>query len=109
MKTKYRIVSNGYQQYLEYLKITKGFFLDSEKWCRVWKPHYDEIFGRDYACLDWYLYVEGSEYELKDFTEKWPNIDEYFKYAEIEQAKLEEEVKKKREERKRRSKEVKYL
>lgn len=109
MKTKYRIVSDGYQQYLEYLVTTEILFWKHEKWCRVWKPHYDEIFGRDYVSLDWYLYVEGSDDELKEFTNKWSNIEEYFKWAECEQTKLEEEVKIKREERKRRSEKVKYL
>ena len=76
-RTKYRIVNDGHRYFLQYEK--RGWLFS--KWTYVWKPYYDEIWGRELDSLGTKCYVNGTESYLREFTEKWKYIDEYFKYA----------------------------
>jgi hypothetical protein len=94
--TKYRIVSDGYAEMLEYLKTYKcSFFFwkwELQKWTRVWWPKYDKVRGRDESCVfpEYDLHVSMYNNNLKKFVEMWPNIDEYFTWATTEQKRLEQ-------------------
>ena len=105
--TKYRAVSNGYYDELEYEKETHFLFFKRKSWCPVWRPYYNEIWGRQLGFQD--KFITGINTNLKDFTTKWPEIKDYFKLAWEEQEKLEEKVNKKREEREKKRQDVKYF
>lgn len=81
--TKYRSVcKDGYNTYLEYLT-------PSNKWKRVWYPYYDTFWGREKSELyDDVLYVCNYNTNLELFIKKYPIINDYFKWAEVEQDRL---------------------
>ncbi len=86
--TEYRSINDGYNNYLEYLYEYKYlFFFTKHKWQRIWKPYYDTIYGRD-IFDDSDLLVCGRNNALKDFVKKWPDIQDYFEWANHEQDKL---------------------
>ena len=55
--TKYRIVSDGYAEHLQYLRERKFlFFFSVRYWCYIWRPYYDRIWGRgegQVLCQGW--------------------------------------------------------
>lgn len=91
-KTKYRIINNGYFEWLQYLKETKFlFFFTYKKWHYVWKPYYDKIKGRD-DILGYDTYINNSRDIYSNSCEthikRYPYIEEYFKWANARQAEL---------------------
>lgn len=92
MKTEYRTVCDGIVTYLEYKRIKKRFFFDSENWVRIWRPYYDKWYGRD-TVLDSDLYVTTHDGRPEDFVKRWPDIQEYFKWAQQQQDRLEQAAK----------------
>lgn len=89
--TKYRTVSNGYWEYLQYEYEYKYlFFFKKTKWLYVWYPYYDKITGRYYLdCPSDYGYVNSLRGIRPDeFVKTWPEIDAYFKWATEEQNRL---------------------
>ena len=58
--TKYRIVSDGYAEHLQYLYEKKVFFFFTvKKWRYIWYPYYDKIWGRslNISGYDNYMYA----------------------------------------------------
>jgi len=105
--TKYRTVSNGYYDELEYQKEFKFLFFKRNSWHSVWRPYYDEIWGRT---LDYrHNYINSINTNIKDFVTKWPNIKNYFDWALEEQEKLEEKINKERIKIELKKQEVKYF
>lgn len=93
--TKYRTVSNGYAKYLQYLYEYKYLFcFTREKWCYVWKPYYNRVYGRSLDICGYNTYVCSYSHDLKEFSNKWPDINKYFEWAEKEQKRLESDVEK---------------
>lgn len=81
MTTKYRTVSNGYWNWLEYQDHSfnwLGFRI--KKWKRVPKPYYDKIWGRslgdvsDTATDSW---VNSLDDNIENFVKANPDIFDY--------------------------------
>lgn len=92
MNTQYRTISNGYWEFLQYLT-TKPYFVfwKKEVWSYVWKPYFHRSYGReDITGSD--TFICSLHENLEKFVEKWPNIEDYFKSARVEQERLEYKV-----------------
>ena len=92
-KTIYRTISDGYAEHLQYLRETKVlFFIPKKKWCYVWWPYYDRIRGRSLDFSGYDTLVCSYNNNLKNFPQKWPDINEYFEWARKEQKRLEDDA-----------------
>jgi len=105
--TKYRAVSNGHYDELEYERETHFLFFKLKSWRPVWRPYYDEIWGRQLGFA--VKFINETNTNLKNFTTKWPDIKKYFEWAFEEQEELEEKVNKERAEREARKQDIKYF
>lgn len=95
--TKYRTVSNGHWDFLQYLVVKKFLWFKFEEWEYVPKPYYCTFTGRsDSTGSD--IYINSLNSNLSKFVTDYPCIDEYLKYYNIEQDKLEVNVTKKQNE-----------
>lgn len=93
--TKYRKISNGHWDFLQYRKEKKILWLFSyHKWEYVWKPYYDKIWGRGLDCSGTKGYVNSLNCNLTSFINKWTNIEDYFQEAKKEQTLLEDKANK---------------
>lgn len=87
--TKYRKIHNGHWEFLQYQnERTFLFIFKLKRWCYVWKPYYDDIWGRQLDSSGDKCFVNSLGCNLKDFIDKWPNVNLYFEWAENEQKKL---------------------
>ena len=93
--TKYRIVSNGYQHYLQY-EITYKFlwFWTKTRWECVPKPYCNMTTGTNFCSGDDIYINTLSSDNLEKFVEQWPDIEPYLKITEKNQELLEAEYKK---------------
>ena len=108
--TKYRIVSDGYAEHLQYLRERKFlFFFSVRYWCYIWRPYYDRIWGRGMDSYGYKTYISSHNTDFESFTSKYKCISEYFKWASKEQKRLESRAKKETEEINKRKSEVTYL
>lgn len=105
--TKYRIISNGYWEYLQYATEHRFLWHKYVKWHYVPKPCYDSVWGRDW--LDEYLFVNSLEDSIEGFIKEYPDINAYWPIFNEKQRKLEEEVRVEREKIENRKSEVKYF
>ncbi len=87
--TKYRKENDGYVDFLQYEKETNFLFFTFKTWKYVWRPYYCSSFGRSMDTTGYDTYVCRYNNNLEDFVQKWKNIDDYFEYANEEQARLE--------------------
>lgn len=88
--TKYRTVSDGYAKHMQYLHEEKSlFFFTTKKWCYVWWPYYDRIWGRSLDGGGYKTYVCSYNNDLSLFPKKWPDIEKYFEWANKEQERME--------------------
>lgn len=88
--TKYRTVSNGYWDYLQYeIEYKFLFFWTKTKWEYVWKPYCDKSTGTYLAGKDDKYVNTLKDGNLEHFVESWPNIEKYFLQAKIRQEELE--------------------
>ena len=115
MKTRYRTVNNGYWELLQYEVVetyTVGFWflkktLERKYWAYVPRPFYDEFYGRfDPVRSD--TTVNSLKNNLDQFVKDYPDITEYWKVYEKQQAVLVEQAKAKNEAYRQRKKNVKY-
>lgn len=92
-KTKYRTVSNGHWDYLQYLVVKKFLCFKFEEWNYIPKPYYNTFTGRSDPNGSHTLL--NSLYDNPEgFMNKYPYIDEYLKIYEARQAELEAEANK---------------
>jgi len=90
--TKYRTISNGYWDYLQY-EIEykeKHIFCKTKtktKWENVWKPYCDKSTGKYYGQKQ-DQYINSLNDDIKNFVQKWSNIEEYFIQSKIKQEEL---------------------
>lgn len=87
--TKYRTISNGHWDYLQYEVEYKFFFFWTRKnWEYVWKPYCDKATGDYYGSEDNCYINSLRDGNLEKFVQRWPNIEEYFEQAKLEEVKL---------------------
>lgn len=109
-KTKYRTINDGYCIFLQYLHIWKLFyFIPIKTWKKIWRPYYDKNTGRMYDILGYDTYICRYNTCIDDFIDKWVYIDDYFKWAKIEQDKLVKKVHAQNAEIEEKKKEIKYF
>jgi len=109
-ETKYRTISDGYKEYLQYERKTHFLFIFTVyKWTYIWRPYYDQIWGRslDTTCSDTYICSYNTYF--KDFIEKYPHIEDYFTWADEEQKRLEHIANEEKKEIEEKKDTVKYL
>ena len=87
--TKYRTISNGHWDYLQYeVEYKYLFFWTRKRWEYVWKPYCDKATGTYYSG-EYNSYISSlKDGNLEEFVQKWPNIEEYFEQAKLRQAEL---------------------
>lgn len=93
-KTKYRTISNGHWDFLQYLVIKKFLWIKIEEWHYVPKPFYRTFSGRPDS-IESNTHINSLNDYPSDFVNKYPYIDEYLKIYETEQAELENKADKK--------------
>lgn len=116
MKTKYRTINNGYWELLQYehvYKVTKGFWwwkkeVEKVDWYYVPRPYYDETYGR-YDSIGSEKYVNSLKNNLEFFVKEYPDINEYLKMYEEQQALLEAAAQQKNERRRYNKTKVRYF
>ena len=92
-KTTYRSKSNGYNNFLQYNDPVRLLFglIVINRWKYIWQPYYDNIYER--TDIDGSkTFVNSYSRDLKGFIEQYPFIEEYFKWAKKEQARLEKKA-----------------
>lgn len=95
--TEYRKINNGYWYFLQYKKQKRFLWVFKYyKWVSVWKPYYDEHWGRSLDPTGADCYVSSLSNNLEAFVEKWVDIEDYFIQAQKEQYALENKVIEKR-------------
>ena len=108
--TKYRIVSDGYAEHLQYLKERKFlFFFTVRSWCYIWRPYYDRIWGRSLDSCLYDTYISSYNTNFDRFTSEYKCISKYFEWASKKQRLLEKEANKENEKINKRKSEVTYL
>ena len=91
--TEYRKINNGYWNFLQYKKEKRFLWIFKYyKWVYVWKPYYDKHYGRSLDCTGDNRFVNSLQQNLKAFTEKWTDINDYFGEAQKEQDELVKKV-----------------
>lgn len=95
-KTKYRTISNGHWNFLQYLVVKKFLWFKFDEWNYVPTPYYDIIWGRDLDSTGSDRFINSLHHDIEEFVNKYPYIDEYLKIYESKQAVLEAEVRKER-------------
>lgn len=116
-KTRYRTVSNGYWELLQYEVVktyTVGFWffkktIEKRNWYYVPRPYYDEIWGRSLDCVLSDTVINSLNTNLDQFVKDYPDINDWFKVYDKKQTKLVEQVKEKRAARAEREKKVRYF
>lgn len=88
MKTEYRIVNDGYWDFLQYKHHHKFLFFKWISWQYIPRPYFDKIYGRDYDITHVKTEICSYNTKLQDFIKKYPDIEEYFKYFREEQRRL---------------------
>ena len=90
MKTKYRIVSNGHWDYLQYeVEYKYLYFWTRKRWEYVWKPYCDKTTGTSLTS-EWNIYINSLEDgNLEKFAKLWTNVEDYFIQAKVRQKELE--------------------
>jgi hypothetical protein len=88
--TKYRTISDGYCERLQYLTMEKTFFGLRKKlvWAYVFHPYYHRSYGRDDVLFHKTCVCSYNE-TLATFPKRWPEISKYFEWASKEQSRLE--------------------
>jgi hypothetical protein len=108
MKTKYRIVNNGYWDFIQYEIEHKFLWFKWSEWSYVWRPYYCEFMGRfDSTGAD--TYICSINTNIENFVNKYPDISVYFELASKEQEEIESKVRQKINERNERQQVIKYL
>jgi hypothetical protein len=108
--TKYRAISDGHTEHLQYLKERKFLFLFTVKsWCYIWRPYYDTIFGRTLDVCKYDTYICSYNTNLGHFKSKYTDIDEYFRWASKEQERLELKANKEKEKTNKKKGKIRYL
>lgn len=75
--TEYRVVSDGYAYYLQYMKVYKVLFFTVRIWTDVPRPYYDKVSG-DFLALRPDISVNSYNTEnLKEMADQYPEIEEY--------------------------------
>jgi hypothetical protein len=90
MKTKYRIISNGYWEFIQY-KVEKFYLFGLiciYNWYYVPKPYYDKYWGRELDITGADRFITSLDEDLDEFPKKYPDISVYFKWFEDEQGNL---------------------
>lgn len=109
MNTKYRIVNDGYFDYLQYEKEYKflGLF-KKKKWCYV-----PDCFHGLERCFSYNCYVSSANHDkigdLEEYARRWPDINEYLKHYEKCEKELLLSKEEKHMERQEKAKKIKYL
>ncbi len=87
--TKYRTISNGHWDYLQYeVEYKYLFFWTRKRWEYVWKPYCHKVYGASLTS-DNDIYINSlNDGNLREFVQKYPNIEEYFERAKLRQAEL---------------------
>lgn len=91
-KTRYRkLCTDGHWDLLQYEKEVRGWFSKKKKWFYVPRPYYDTFYGRETTIYDdtWVCSINTN---LGRFVEQWPDINDYLKYFEKEQARLKQKA-----------------
>ncbi|QQR76636.1 hypothetical protein IPJ63_04030 [Candidatus Nomurabacteria bacterium] len=110
-KTRYRTISDGHVEFLQYYRTYKVFFglIKLSAWTNVWYPYFDKLWGRTLDSSGYNGYACTYNTNLEKFKDDWPNIEDYFKWAEEQQKILEAEAKEYKEEIEKKKGEVKML
>lgn len=82
-KTKYRLISDGHFEYLQYLKITKVLFWNFKRWRCIPKPYCDLVSGTTFSFSGYYTLVTGD-----NIAKNFPNIEDYWPVYKKEQQEL---------------------
>ena len=107
-KTRYRTVSNGHWEFLQYAMEFKIIWFKFTIWEYVYKPYYSSIFGRyDSTGVD--TIVNSLHNNISNFISNYPDISMYLAWSVNEQKRLESEAAKEEEERYQRAGRVTYL
>ena len=109
VKTQYRIVSDGFTDFIQYLKETRFLFFKIRRWKCVWNPYFEILSGRNFDGSGYNTLVCRYNTYLEGFVKEWPNIEDYFVYAKKEQLRLEKKVSDYWKEYREKQKTVKYL
>ena len=117
MKTRYRTISNGYWEILQYEVVqtyTVGFWflkktVERKYWADVPRPYYDEIWGRNLDAVKSDTVVTSLKYDLNRFVKDYPDIKVWLEDYDKKQAELVENARKKRAERDENRRKVRYF
>lgn len=113
MKTKYRAVSNGHWELLQYeaevTNLFKRLFGCTKEWRYVPRAYYHKTYGRGLDSTGFDTRVNSLKNDLEWFVQAYPDITEYFKVFEAEQALLEAEVAAERAETEARKSNIRYF
>lgn len=108
--TEYRIVSNGYYSYLQYLyKYRVLPYWYRSVWKYIWKPQNDYKYPMVMSDPDSRCHICSLSCNLKEFAKKWPNIKKYFEWAEKRQKELDEKMEMEKMNREKRISQIIYL
>lgn len=108
--TKYRIVSNGYYSYLQYLYEYKFLpYWYRSVWKYIWKPQSDYKYATILNDPDSRRHICSLNYNLKRFAKQWPDIKKYFEWAEKIQGEYNEKMETEKMNREKRISEIIYL
>ena len=89
MKTRYRRISNGHWDFLQYEKeVPHLIFFKKKKWFYVPRPYYDTFWGRSLDSIGDDTYVNSLKENLDMFAKKLGNIEDYFEFFNEQQAAL---------------------
>lgn len=106
-KTKYRIVSDGYCNFLEYLD-------ESENWLGIKRNNWNKIqsiktAGELIYCGDYSFFVSEAHWDLEQFVKKYPDIQAYFDLLKVKIDELRQKLKEREEIREEKKKKITYL
>lgn len=77
MQTTYRSVGDGYCRWLEYKRTTRVFGISFSYWSAVPADHWDEWLHAGITAMRRNRYVCSYDYNLKEFVEKYPDIEDW--------------------------------
>jgi hypothetical protein len=107
-KTKYRTVSNGHWDYLQYLVVKKFLWIKYDEWQYVPKPYCSTFSGRPDS-IESNTHINSLNDYPANFVNKYPYIDEYLKIYRANQAELEAKANKERQEYEDKKNRVRYF
>ena len=89
-KTRYRRLSDGHQDFLQYEKEVRYLiFFKKKKWFYIPRPYYHTYYGRD-DMFGYETFVCALNSNLDRFAERWVDIKDYLKHYGENQTKLED-------------------